>query len=372
MGDLTFLLRQLRSRTPELIMFLKALVEAESPSNEESATLRCAEVLSRIGTRLVGRPPEKISLHGHRHLVWRPTGRIATLLLGHFDTVWPLGTIAEMPFTVEGDRILGPGIFDMKAGVVQGLAAIEAVGAEQVALLFTSDEETGSHSSRSLIEELSRQAAAVLVLEPSADGALKTARKGVAEYDVVITGRAAHAGLEPEKGVNATVELANLVLTVAALGDLTQETTVTPTTVAAGTAGNVIPEKATLHVDVRAITTLELARVDRAIRDLKPNIKDASFLISGGVSRLPFDRSMSVRLFDVARTAAHELGLGRIAGVRVGSGSDASFSAAVGTPTLDGLGAVGGNAHARGEYVLASALSERAALVARMVEVLRR
>jgi glutamate carboxypeptidase len=293
------------------------------------------------------------------------------VLVGHFDTVWPLGTLARWPFRVDGDRMTGPGVFDMKAGLVQMFAALQTLDAlDGIAILATSDEEIGSTTSQQLIEETSRGARAALVLEPSADGSVKVARKGVGMFTVEVTGRAAHAGLEPHRGVNATVETAHQVLAVAALGRPGAGTTVTPTVVAAGTTVNTVPAEATVAVDVRAETVEEMRRVETALQSLTPTLAGASVETLTRSVRQPLERSMSAELFARAQRHAAVLGLPPLAGVAVGGGSDGNITAAVGVPTLDGLGAVGANAHAEGEWASVAALPERTALVAALVHEL--
>ena len=230
------------------------------------------------------------------------------LLLGHFDTVWPVGTTALRPFSVDGDVATGPGVFDMKAGIVQGLFAMSALTGSGVELLLTSDEELGSPTSRGLVEEAARGVDAVLVLEPSADGALKLARKGTGGYRIDVHGHAAHAGLEPERGVNALVELAAHVLAAAALADAGAGTSVTPAVATAGTTANTVPARAAFTVDVRAWTEAELARVDRGIRALAPVASGASLSVSGGIDRPPLAWEDSQPLFE--RACAHRAGTG--------------------------------------------------------------
>ena len=216
---------------------LEALVSAESPTADLEATAACARVADSIATGLLGMPGKPVINDGRTHLEWRFGGEIKVLLIGHLDTVWPLGTLAQWPFSVDGDTATGPGCFDMKAGAVQGLFALSTLDdLDGVGILLTTDEEWGSPSSRGLIERTATGTRACLVLEPSADGALKTERKGVGHYEVRVKGRSAHAGLEPEKGINAAVELAHQVLAIAALADPARGTTVTPTVIAAGTS----------------------------------------------------------------------------------------------------------------------------------------
>jgi glutamate carboxypeptidase len=344
---------------------LAALVEVESPSADTAATAACAEVVAELGVRATGVAPDRLTLDGNTHLRWRfGTGGTRVVLIGHLDTVWPLGTLARWPFTVEGDRATGPGVVDMKAGLVQMFHALAALDSlDGLSVLVTSDEELGSPTSRPLIEETATGAAAALVLEPSAGGALKTARKGIGIYRVQVAGLASHAGLAPERGVNAGVELAHQILALAGLGDPAQGTTVTPTLAAAGTTRNTVPATASVAVDVRAFAHAELERVDAAIRGLRPVLPGAALTVEGGPNRPPMPESATASLFAVAGRLAKELGMPELRGEAVGGGSDGNLTAGIGVPTLDGLGAVGGNPHAEGEWVEIAAMPERTALV---------
>jgi len=315
--------------------------------------------------------PERIVVDDATHLRWTfgpsPT-KVA--LIGHFDTVWPMGTLAELPFKVADGLAWGPGCFDMKAGIVQGLFALASLGLDAldgVTLLLTSDEEIGSPSSRSLVEYTARGALAALVLEPGVDGALKTARKGVGMYRLKVLGRSAHAGLEPEKGANALLALASALHDLATIGDASRGTTVTPTTASAGTARNTVPDTAVAEIDVRGETADELNRVDDAIRALVPSVADTSFEIEGGLNRPPLDATSSAELFERAKRIAAAVGMGELRGVAVGGGSDGNFTAGIGVPTLDGLGAVGDGAHARHEHVVVDAMPQRTELLARLI-----
>jgi glutamate carboxypeptidase len=282
---------------------------------------------------------------------------------------------------VDGEGLAtGPGVFDMKAGIVQmfhalsvlDLAApatdarVDATG-PGVTVILTADEELGSQTSRRLIEDTARRARAALVLEPSLAGALKVARKGTSMYQIHAVGRSSHAGLEPEKGVNATVELAHQVLAVAELGRSGQGTTVTPTVISGGTTTNTVPGEAVLHVDARAEDPAEQERVDAAMRRLTAVLAGSELRIEGGINRPPLNASFSAVLMELATDVAARLGLAPLRGVAVGGGSDGNFTAGVGVPTLDGLGAVGDAAHAEGECTRLAAMPERAALVAGLV-----
>jgi glutamate carboxypeptidase len=365
------LVRDLRAALPALLAEIETLVRAESPSADLAAVARSADVVAGIGARRLGVAPDRIVVSGHTHLRWRlGDGPDRVLLLGHHDTVWPLGTLATHPWSTAGGRLRGPGCFDMKAGVVMALHAAAAAVARgaAVTVLITGDEEIGSPSSQALIEQEAAGVRAALVLEPSADGgALKTARKGAGFYRVRITGRAAHAGLEPERGVNAGVELAHQILAVHRLGDPDLGTTVTPTAVSAGTTTNTVPAAAEFAVDVRVRDEAEQHRVAAALAGLRPVLGGARLVVEGGGNRPPLTAAASAGLFARAVALADRLGLAPLRGASVGGASDGNFTAGVGVPTLDGLGAVGGGAHADDEHVLIDALPDRTALVTALV-----
>ncbi|ADB33933.1 peptidase dimerization domain protein [Kribbella flavida DSM 17836] len=355
---------------PELLADLEALVTCESPSQDLAAVARSADLVAAIGTRRLGVEPERLVLDGRSHLRWRlGTGDRRVLLLGHHDTVWPLGSLADHPFTIEHGVLRGPGCFDMLAGLAMAFQAVAALpDPDGVTLLVTGDEELGSPSSRELIEGEAKGCLAALVLEASADGgALKTERKGVSRYQVTVHGRAAHAGLEPERGVNASIEAAHQVLAISALADPAQGTTVTPTVLTAGTSSNTVPAVATFAVDVRVRNVEEQHRIQAAMLALRPVLPGASLDVEGGPNRPPLERAASADLYQRAGRIAAELGLGRLAEAAVGGASDGNFTAGVGTPTLDGLGAVGGGAHADHEHVLIAELPRRTALLTALV-----
>ncbi len=374
--DARSLLGLLRSSSGEMVRELEELTSAESPSSDLAATAACAEVVAEMTSLAVA--PERIELAGRTHLRWRfgsaESRPPAVLLVGHFDTVWPLGTLSRWPFSLDGaGRATGPGCFDMKAGIVQMMHALRLLDdLDGLAFVLTSDEELGSPTSKALIEETARGAGAALVLEPSDGGALKGARKGTSLYELHIAGRAAHAGLEPERGLNATVELAHQVLAICDLADAPGGTSVTPTVASAGTTTNTVPAEASLHVDVRAWSLAEQSRVDEAMRRLTPRIAGSRLELLGGINRPPLEWSCSRRILPRAERLAESLGLAPLESVEVGGGSDGNFTAAAGVPTLDGLGAVGGNAHAEGEWVLVDAMPERAGLLALLADELRR
>lgn len=356
--------------TSEMVDMLEALVGTESPSSDVGAIGRCADVMAAAGRELLGCDPRRLELDGRPHLCWSGSGPARVLLLGHLDTVWALGTTARWPFSVKDGVATGPGTFDMKAGLVQGIFALAELGSlDGVTLLVTSDEELGAPTSRETICGLAREAAYTLVLEPSENGALKVARKGCTVYTLSITGRAAHAGLAPEAGRNALVELAHKVLEVQRLAD--GATTVTPSLARSGTAANTVPAAATLVVDVRSPTPAEQERVREAMLALRPTVDGVELEVTVSAGHPPMPRQAAEELFARARAVAARLGLGELDGVEVGGASDGNFAAAAGCPTLDGLGPVGGNAHAEGEHVLVAAMPERAALVAALVDELR-
>lgn len=352
-----------------MIEDLRTLVEVESPSRDTDAlTASAAAVAAVIEARLGGRAALVESAAGP-HVHWSGGGDPRVLVLGHHDTVFPLGTLERRPFRVEDGRATGPGVFDMLGGLVQavhGLAALDDLSG--VEILVTADEEVGSASSRALIEERALACGAVLVFEGAADGGgLKTGRKGCGTFRVSVTGRASHAGLEPAAGVNALVEAAHQVLDIAALARPEIGTTVTPTVASAGTLDNVVPAGATVVVDVRVESAEEKDRIEAAFAALAPHLEGARIAVEGAVGRPPMPESASAELFALAQ----ELMPG-LEGVAVGGGSDGNFTAALGVPTLDGLGAVGGGAHADHEYVLVDAMAERARLVAGLVTAIRK
>jgi glutamate carboxypeptidase len=368
----------LRPRRDEMMTALARLVEHESPSGDKGALDALARVLAeRLGAR-GGDVAVLANARGGDHVVARYGGAARSaapaLVLGHFDTVWPQGTLSGRPVRVEDGRGFGPGIFDMKAGLVVFEFAVGAVRALGISLprpvvaLFTSDEEIGSPSSRPLIEDHARRSAYALVLEPPlAGGRLKTARKGVGRFTLAIEGRAAHAGVEPENGVSAVFELARQVLHLHDLADPAAGTTLNIGVVQGGTTPNVVAARATAEVDVRAGTRAEALRIDEAIRALRPITPGARVRVSGGFNRPPMERSAAIAaLFRQAQRIGRALGLELDEGA-TGGGSDGNFTAALGVPTLDGLGAAGAGAHAEDEHIVIASLPERAALLAALL-----
>lgn len=360
------------SRSPDLeamLTDLASLVNSESPSRDLTALESSAKVLAGILEQRLGSSPSFIESPAGPHVHWKGGGSPSVLLVGHHDTVFPLGTLENRPFRVESGRATGPGVFDMKAGIVQaihGLASLDDLSG--VEILLSADEEVGSGSSKDLIVERARACGAVLVLEPSADGgALKNARKGTGTYELIVHGRAAHAGLEPEKGVNALVEAAGHVLQISTFGDPAKGTTVTPTVATVGTADNVVPASARVLIDVRAEDPKESARVDAAMKGLRAQLPGAEIEVRGGFNRPPMPSSGSTELVALAQAVSRDIGLGELSAVAVGGGSDGNFTAAAGVPTLDGLGAVGGGAHADHEWVDVTTMVMRARLLAGLV-----
>ncbi|KUL36830.1 glutamate carboxypeptidase [Streptomyces sp. NRRL F-4489] len=347
---------------------LKALVEVESPSRDLGALTASAKVVAAVLEKRLGGQAVLVESAAGPHVHWSGGGDPKVLILGHHDTVFPLGTLARRPFTVKDGHATGPGVFDMLGGLVQavhGLATLD--DRSGVEILVTADEEVGSRSSRALIEERALACGAVLVVEGAADGGgLKTGRKGCGTFRVSIAGRASHAGLEPAAGVNALVEAAHQVLEIAALGRPEIGTTVTPTVAQAGTLDNVVPAEATVIVDVRVESAAEKERVEAAFAALAPHLDEAEISVEGAVGRPPMPQAASAELFAVARRL-----LPGIEGKAVGGGSDGNFTAALGVPTLDGLGAVGGGAHADHEFLVVDAMAERAGLIAGLVEAIR-
>jgi len=353
---------------------LRRLVEVESPSHVLAAITASARTLAVLIEERLGTPAEVVDSVAGPHVHWRGGGEPRVLLIGHHDTVFPLGTLERRPFTIADGVVTGPGVFDMKGGIVLAIHAVAALSAEQraaVELLFTSDEEVGSAASRALIEERARACGHVLVLEPSADGgALKVGRKGTGTFDVTVHGRAAHAGLEPEKGVNALVEAAHQVLAINRLGRPELGTTVTPTVASAGTADNVVPAEAHVRVDFRLRDLAEGRRVEEgfaALRTVDPAVR---LVVAGGVNRPPLETTATAELFALAADVATRAGMGEPTGVVVGGGSDGNFTGAMGIPTLDGLGMTGGGAHADHEHGKVATMLDRVRLLAGLVAAL--
>jgi glutamate carboxypeptidase len=357
------------SDLPRLVQDLETLVRLESPSEDAPRVSRLAawirDTLRERGVPAELRPCPPRGDAVLASVAFREGG---TLLLGHLDTVWPAGTLAQVPWRLDGGCARGPGVFDMKAGIVVGMAVLTAMVRESrphpVSLLLVPDEEVGSAASRELTLSVARRHRRVLVLEPSQDGAAKVARKGCGAFEIRFRGRAAHAGLEPEKGASALAELARFVLLLEGLAEPATGTTLTASVARAGSAANVVPEAAELIVDARAWTREEAERVTAAIRGYRPVDPGVSAAVEGGFDRPPLEPTVaSDALFDTARRLATDLGFA-LGAARVGGASDGNCTAAAGIATLDGLGPRGGGAHARDEHVLVADLPVRAALLA--------
>jgi len=381
-------LREVRKREREMVRLLGRFVRCESPSGDKAAVDRfggmVAEEWRRRGAvvkilrqRLRGDHLRvEMAAEARRDSrrrdgsADRDYGQI--LVLGHLDTVYPIGTIAKMPFRVRGGRAWGPGTFDMSGVLVLALGAVDALRAvgvrprKRVVFLWTSDEEIGSETSRRVIENEARRSDAVIVLEPALgrEGRLKTERKGVGGAEIIVTGRAAHAGIEPEKGVNAVHEMALQIARLMKMNDRARGITVQATVVEGGTAANVVPERARAVVDVRFARMADAGRIEREMRGLRPILRGARVEVRVGGMRPPLERSAGVReLFGVARGLMREMGLS-LGEAATGGGSDGNFTAALGVPTLDGLGAVGDGAHSLREHVVVREMGGRAALIA--------
>lgn len=372
-------LEYLEEHRNHMLEDLQRFVEMETPSTNKRLLDDFAEFLTSYAGSAAGGRVEVLPTEGSGNNVrvrWgREDGEPAILLLGHYDTVWSEGTVEEMPFGVADGVATGPGVFDMKCGLVQGFWAVRALrevaGVNRpVAFLCNSDEEIGSPNSRALIEEAACRAHTVLVLEPSLNGALKTARKGVGRFRIRVAGRPSHAGLDPEGGISAVEEMARLILELHGHTNLETGTTVNVGVVKGGTRYNVVAAQASAEVDVRAVTLTEAERMNEVIFALKPHHPEARVSVEGGQIWPPMERTEKTEeLFERARQLAEELGFNLQEGL-AGGASDGCLCAAVGAPTLDGLGAVGGGAHAADERVDVESIPLRAALVARLIETL--
>ena len=361
-----------RAERDWLLDTIETLVRIESPTTDKEAVDRCgvelAARLEAIGGRVTKLPR---AMRGDHLLAEFGCGASQVLVLGHFDTVWPVGQLARMPLERRDGRLHGPGVFDMKAGIAVAMLAARALfetavpPRHRIVMLWTTDEEIGSATSRAAIEDEARRSEAVLVLEPSLPGgAVKTARKGVGGYEVIVTGVSAHAGIEPQKGASAVHELAQQILRIDALQDLASGITVNVVQISGGRLSNVIPDEARAIVDVRAPTAEAAARVSAALEHLEPIDPRTTIVATGGFDRPPLERTGAVaRLYGQAREIAGAMGVDLQEGA-TGGGSDGNFTAALGVPTLDGLGPAGDGAHALHEHVEIEQLADRAALVA--------
>jgi len=344
---------------------LRALVECESPTEDLQACRKVIAIASAISKKLHNDGGDIIDEKG-RPVFWLGSKNPEVVLLAHLDTVWPIGSFTSL-WNIEGDVIRGPGTYDMKAGFIQGLYAMKGLDFTKVALIATTDEETGSATSRELIESVSKYAKAVLVLESAIDEKVKVGRKGTSMYRISVHGRAAHAGLEPEKGINTSIEIARIVGELAALENKDLGTSVVPTTMTSGTTTNTVPALATLDVDCRSFTLAEMERVKNAIYSLKPQHSEARINVTGGINRPPLERTATAALYEKAKVVAKRLGIENLGSAVVGGASDGNF-AGIHTQVLDGLGAVGDGAHATHEHILASHLIPRTRLLHELVK----
>jgi glutamate carboxypeptidase len=372
------LLAGARRKERALIDLTRQLVLAESPSDEKPAVDACAALAAEYGRSIGG------SVKSHRQravgdvleMRFGPQSRAAKpiLLLGHLDTVWPVGSLRAMPWQARDGRLWGPGVLDMKVGVAMAFTAIELLAEadllnHEIVLLLNSDEEIGSSASRPITERLAHRSAAVYVLEPAQGLAYKTARKGAGNWRIAVKGVGAHAGVDFEKGANALLELAHAIDTVSHWTDLQRGLTVSVGVAGGGTKSNVVPSEAWAEVDVRFARPADALRIARKFAALRAADKRCTLTVSGGVNRPPMERSRStVELYRKARTFAAELGFA-LEEASTGGGSDGNFTAALGVPTLDGMGAVGEGAHARHESVLIEHLAPRTALLAAMLAI---
>ena len=371
------LLAGARRKERALLDLIRQLVAAESPSDVKSAVDACVALVASRAHALGGR----VKLHRQRafgnvleaHFGPRTTNpRNRILLLGHLDTVWPLGALKTMPCVLSAGRLHGPGTLDMKTGVAMALTALEMLAEtrslqKEIILLLNPDEEVGSPVSRPITEKLAQQCGAVLVLEPAQGLALKTARKGTGNWRICVRGVAAHAGVDFKKGANALLELARIIETVSSWTDLKRGLTVSVGVAAGGTKMNVVPAHAWAEVDVRIARKADGPRIERKFAALKPKDKRCSLELTGGINRPPMERLRgTVRLFKQAQAIATELGFA-LDEAATGGASDGNFTAALGIPTLDGLGAVGDGAHARHESVIVEHLAPRTALLAALL-----
>jgi glutamate carboxypeptidase len=367
----------LRRRERDIVKLLERFVRCESPSHHKAAVDRLGRIVANewrqrgAKVRVVW---QKARGNHMRAEIWMGSGRASgrILVIGHLDTVYPLGTLATMPFRVSGGRAWGPGTFDMKAGLAIALGAMDGLRAtkllprKRLVFFWNSDEEIGSETSRREIEREARRSDAVLVLEPALgrEGRLKTARKGVGTAEIIVTGRSSHAGADPGAGVNAVHELALQIARLAKMNNPRRGITVQTTVVEGGTVSNVVPAYARAEVDIRYSHLADAPRIDRRLHGLKPILPDAKIEVRGGINRPPLERTSGVlKLFAQAQSLMRELGVD-LGETSTGGGSDGNFTSALGVPTLDGLGAVGSGAHSPGENVVIRSLSQRAALLA--------
>jgi glutamate carboxypeptidase len=368
----------LQPRQGEIIELIRELVTRESPSHDKQAVdvlgHYLAERFRAAGARVTMHTAESYGNHMQADFEGGSGSRL--MLLGHFDTVWEVGTLSSMPWRQEKGRLWGPGVLDMKTGIVQMLFALEALRAKHgilprpVTVLLVTDEEVGSESSRAITESIAKECNTVFVLEPSfgLHGAVKTQRKGVGDFTIKVTGKAAHSGLDFEKGASAILELSRQLLKVEKFTDLKRGITVNPGVIRGGTRNNVVAAEASADVDMRVTKVAQAPALEKKFRSLKPVDRRCKITVTGGLNRPPLERTESVvELFELAKRIGGELGL-KVKEAAVGGGSDGNFTAGLGIPTLDGLGSPGEGAHAMHESVLIDQLVPRTALLARLIE----
>ena len=369
--------KYLHSKSDEMLDMLKTMVEMETPSDNKQLVDHFGEKTVEIINSFINAKVTSIDNkeYGNQVRIEVGEGEEQILLLGHMDTVWPEGTLEKMPFKVDGDQAYGPGTFDMKGGIVQGIFALHALQEldyklnKKVVLFLISDEEIGSASSRHLIEEEAKKSKYVFVLESSGDleGMYKTARKGVGIFNVVVTGKAAHAGIEPEKGISSIKELAKVILYLHSLTDLEKGTTVNVGLISGGSSSNVVAAKSEAEIDLRVTKDNEFDRIIPLIKNLTPSREGISIEVTGGINRPVMEKTEEIgMLFENAKQlAADYLGF-ELKEQLSGGGSDGSYASQF-APTLDGMGPVGNGAHAANEHLLISKMPVRSALLALML-----
>jgi glutamate carboxypeptidase len=377
--DARSFLTHLRGQLPTMLTILEKFVCSESPSTEKAAADRCAALIANTWKGTGAKVELLDQKHRGAHLRVTKARKSAAkggqlLVLGHYDTVYATGTLRKMPFRISGGKAYGPGVFDMKAGIVQALFALHALQhlhapvSKQIVFLWTSDEEIGSEASRKLIEAEAKRSDAVFVLEPALGpkGLFKTARKGVGEVEIVVHGRASHAGLAPAEGVNAIHEIALQIARMKEWNHPRIGISVNTGRIEGGTRTNVIPDRARAVIDLRALRIEDMRMIEKRLHSLKAMVPGAKLEVHGGFNRAPLERRHSAALFQRARSLAKQMGL-KIGECTAGGGSDGNLTAALGIPTLDGFGAVGDGAHSPGEYIIGKTMPERAALLAAML-----
>ena len=363
---------------PEMLALLQRMVEIESPSDNKAAVDKMGEFLAQEFQNQGGQVKVHKAADYGNHLQIEFAGtkdQKPVMLLGHYDTVWPLGTLAGMPFRVEAGRAYGPGVLDMKAGIVMMMFALRALKEAKanhrpVKIFLDTDEEVGSASSRPITEAIARDCEAVLVLEPAQgpQGFLKTSRKGVGDFTIRVRGRASHSGVDFEKGQSAIIELARQILEVTKFVDVSRGITVNPGVIQGGTRSNVVAAEASAEVDIRVARMADKAELEQKFANLRPFNPQCKLEITGGLNRPPMERtSGTVRLFEIAQRLAKDIGID-LRESSTGGGSDGNFTSALGIPTLDGLGAVGEGAHAANESMVLDELPKRTAILAGLIE----